>query len=66
MAVDDIDFVDDDVKELLMKALLLTTVSRERLPLLVLLVLLMLLLLFINAGPPSMRWKSALIKGWWW
>ena len=65
MAVDDIDFV-DDVKELLMKALFLANVSREILPLLVLLVLLMLLLRLINDAPCSMRWKSALIKGWWW
>ena len=65
MAVDDIDF-GDDVEELPMKALLfLATVSREMLPLLVLLVLLMLLLLLINNAPFSMRWKSALIKGWW-
>ena len=66
MAVDDIDFGDDDVEELPMKALLCTTALSQTLPLLVLLVLLMLLLLFINAGPPSMRWTSALIKGWWW
>ena len=63
MAVDDIDF-GDDVKELLMKALLFTTVLRKMLPLLVLLVLLMLLMRLINDAPFSMRWKSAFIKGW--
>ena len=63
-AVDDIDFGDDDVEELLMKALLFTTASGQMLPLLVLLVLLMLLMRRINDAPFSMRWKSAFIKGW--
>ena len=66
MAVDDIDFGDDDVEELPMKALLCTTALSQTLPLLVLLVLLMLLMRRINDAPFSMRWKSALRKGWWW